>query len=57
MFYELWIDIRFMNGEVVYVILRKIGMIIFGGGLLKYYICNVNMMCNGVDYVVFINIG
>jgi len=33
----------------------KTGMIILGGGLPKYHICNANMMRNGADYAVFIN--
>lgn len=31
-----------MNNILVYV--KNIGMIIIGGGFIKYYICNVNLM-------------
>ena len=32
-------------------------MIILGGGLVKHYVCNANLMRNGADYTVFINTG
>lgn len=47
-------DLRFINMQVIFV--KGIGMIILGGGVVKYYIVNVNFMWNGVDYVVYINI-
>ncbi|KAK7278274.1 hypothetical protein RJT34_23300 [Clitoria ternatea] len=48
-------DIRAVNGEAVHASPRKTGMIILGGDLPKYHICNANMMRNGTDYVVLIN--
>lgn len=34
-----------MNDELIKVKwLRKMGIIIFGGGVVKYYICNSNLM-------------
>lgn len=36
---------------------KKTGIIILGGGIMKHHICNTNMMRNGADYSVYINIG
>ena len=35
---------------------KKIGMIILGGGLIKHYICNANLMRNEAEFLDYINI-
>ncbi|KAF6166873.1 hypothetical protein GIB67_026652 [Kingdonia uniflora] len=52
---DVIVNIRAMNGEVVYARPKKMGMIILGGGLPKHHIYNANMFCNGADYAAFIN--
>lgn len=47
-------DIRAMNSEAVYA--KKTGMVIVGGGLVKHHICNANLMRNGADWAVFVNV-
>ena len=36
---------------------KKTGIILLGGGIMKHHILNSNMMRNGADYSVYINIG
>mmetsp|Transcript_3450 Transcript_3450/g.4981 ORF Transcript_3450/g.4981 Transcript_3450/m.4981 type:complete len:377 (+) Transcript_3450:38-1168(+) len=47
-------DIRGVNDEAL--VAKKTGMIILGGGLVKHHNCNANLMRNGADYSVFINV-
>ncbi|KAI3384240.1 hypothetical protein SNEBB_011483 [Seison nebaliae] len=35
---------------------HKTGMIIIGGGVIKHHICSANLMRNGADYTVYLNI-
>ena len=37
--------------------LKKSGMIIVGGGVIKHHIFNANLMRNGAEYAVIINTG
>ena len=48
-------DIRRINDEAVQA--YATGMIILGGGVVKHYTCNGNLMRNGADFSVFINTG
>ncbi len=36
---------------------KKTGIILLGKGIMKHHICNANLMRNGADYSVYINIG
>ena len=47
-------DIRGMNDEAISA--KHTGMIILGGGLVKHHTCNANLMRNGADFSVFINV-
>ncbi|XP_038063443.1 deoxyhypusine synthase-like [Patiria miniata] len=47
-------DIRLMNSQAVFA--ANTGMIILGGGLVKHHICNANLMRNGADFSVFVNV-
>ena len=44
-----------MNGSVLF--LKKSGMIIIGGGVIKHHIFNANLMRNGAEFAVIINTG
>ena len=48
-------DIRELNGSVMF--LKKSGMIIIGGGVIKHHIFNANLMRNGAEFAVLINTG
>ena len=47
-------DIRGMNEAAMMA--PQTGMIILGGGLVKHHTCNANLMRNGADYSVFVNV-
>ncbi|XP_022094656.1 deoxyhypusine synthase-like [Acanthaster planci] len=47
-------DIRRMNSQAIFA--ANSGMIILGGGLVKHHICNANLMRNGADFSVFVNV-
>merc|ERR1711990_1116560 len=47
-------DIRGINDEAIKA--AATGMIILGGGLVKHHTCNANLMRNGADFSVFINV-
>ena len=46
-------DIHKLNEYTI--VQKKTGIIILGGGVVKHYINNANMMRNGTDYAVYIN--
>jgi deoxyhypusine synthase len=46
-------DIWKMNNSSIG--LKKSGIIVLGGGIIKHHICNANMFRNGADYAVYIN--
>ncbi|KAL5012532.1 hypothetical protein ScPMuIL_011083 [Solemya velum] len=47
-------DIRRLNGQATFAI--NTGMIILGGGVIKHHICNANLMRNGADFSLFVNV-
>uniref|UniRef100_A0A5F8GJG7 Deoxyhypusine synthase n=1 Tax=Monodelphis domestica TaxID=13616 RepID=A0A5F8GJG7_MONDO len=46
-------DLRLINAQAIFA--KQTGMIILGGGLVKHHIGNANLMRNGADYAVYIN--
>jgi deoxyhypusine synthase len=48
-------DIRRINDLAVRS--HAMGMVILGGGLVKHHTCNANLMRNGADFSVFVNMG
>ncbi|XP_078439197.1 deoxyhypusine synthase-like [Wolffia australiana] len=50
-------DVIKISSEATSLNHRMTGMILLGGGLPKHHICQVNAICGGADYAVFINTG